>query len=91
MPNKRYINEDHEGKMAYNFFRISFAILGALKDKGFAFLHLTTSLCRANKPKEILVLCQIPFLLWSSYTDSHYIFLDLYKSRDIKQDIPNGF
>jgi hypothetical protein len=45
MPNKRYVNEYHEGKMACKFCRISFVILAVLKDKGFAFLKLKTSLC----------------------------------------------
>jgi hypothetical protein len=35
MPNRRDVNKDHEGKMAWNFFRVSFAVS---KDKGFVFL-----------------------------------------------------
>jgi hypothetical protein len=49
---KREANEDHEVKMACNFFRISLSMLPASKDKGFAFLKLTTSLCRTNKSKK---------------------------------------
>ena len=59
-PNKRDVNKDHEGKMACAYFRISFAMLAMSKDKGFTFLKLTTSLCRANKCQEVLVLCHIP-------------------------------
>jgi hypothetical protein len=58
MPNKRDVNEEHVGKMACNFFRISFAMLAASKDKVFAFLKLATTLCRANKSKDVL--CCIP-------------------------------
>lgn len=66
-------------------FRISFAML----NKHFAVLKLTTFLYRAIQSKEIIVLCHIPagtVLLWSSYADSYYTFLDSYKFLDIEQD-----